>query len=155
MTGNYYWVLPEVTNKHQDPQIGRAHSGSSQRICRHCCSCRPCRKRDEGRTVSFCCCFSHVTILRQWNGSKLCALRCFEVSEMKGCKFTFRGGKPYMKDLQGGLWLLKDTKSVNRGLVIRGIAGQRKLREEMKRENCDFIADVMKVAKERLNVIRH
>lgn len=55
-----------------------------------------------------------------------------------------------MKDLQGGLWLFKDTKSVNRGLIIRGIQGRRKLMEEIKREDCDFIADAMKVAKERL-----
>lgn len=55
-----------------------------------------------------------------------------------------------MKDLEGGLWLFKDTKSVNRGLVIRGIQGQRKLRDEMKRENCNFIADAVKVAEERL-----
>lgn len=112
--------------------------------------------RDEGRTVNFCCSLSHVTILRQRNGSKLSALRSFAVPEMKGCKFTFRRVKPYMKDLQGGLWLLKDTKYVNRGLVIRGIQGQRKFREEMKRENCDFIS-VMKVAKREavLNVIRH
>lgn len=105
--------------------------------------------RDEGRSVNFYCPFSHVAILRQWNVSKLCALRSFAVPEMKGCRFTSGGGKPHMKDLQCGLWLLKDTKSVSRGLVIRGIHRQRKLREEMKRENCDFIADVMKVAKER------
>lgn len=38
---------------------------------------------------------------------------------------------------------------MNRELVIGGNQGQRKLGEEMKTENRDFIADEMKVAKER------
>lgn len=41
------------------------------------------------------------------------------------------------------------AKTVDRELVIRGIHGQRKLGKEMKTENRDFIADEMKVAKER------
>lgn len=51
-----------------------------------------------------------------------------------------------------GMWALaleSYAKTVDRELVIRGIHGQRKLGKEMKTENRDFIADEMKVAKER------
>lgn len=139
-------LSPGSHHHHQDPQIWRAHLASSQRTHRDCCGCRPPRMRDEGRTVNFCCPFSHVTILRQWNGPKLCALRSFAVPDMKGCRFTFKGGNLTWRTSRVG----SGSSKIHSLWVIRGIQGQRKPREEMKRENCDFIADAVKVAKERL-----
>lgn len=47
------------------------------------------------------------------------------------------------------LALKRYTKTAYRESVIGGIQGQRKLGEKMKTENCDFMADEIKVAKER------